>query len=998
MFMKLVRFLLIGTAVVAVLAIVAAIVVFTPSFQTWAVHEALARRPGLHLTIGRVDAGWSAVELRDVRFERNGTVLIAPAIEAKLPIAAVLTGNAVTLSRLVAKGWTLSLAKSQPTRANSAPANPATSSSITAAAAAAGFHGVFTDLRLPVDFAADGVQLEGTAVLPGPIGRAAVSVTGGGLQAGHEGKFVVDIRASIEEAVVSSIKFLGNVSAAMDTPRTFTRFAFNGAATATGAGLEHDVTLTIDASATRTGQGESYAANALGAGRELLALHGDFPAVTHRLVGTWKLDLRDADLMPFVPGRTWPTFTAAGNGQFESDPTFTTLHSTGRLDASADQLAALNPSFSGVGPLRVTAAFDFAQRGAVVVVTALDADIVGARPVAHVHAMQSFEFNPESGAVVATDPAHDLIGVSVDAIPLGWIKPFLPDLTVTGADVRGDFAATPRAGGLSIRAISPLVADHVTITRSGKTLLAGVDLSLLSSGDYTPHGWQAEIAAFVVKRGDVMLLSLDAKTGKLAGPAEPIKATGKLVANLAAWAAQPVFAGNLSLSRGEANVEFAASLGATKELQAKLAVTNLVSDSKATPAALPAISATVRADVTADGRIAFNAPISLVSGQRQSDLALTGTIAPANRQRTIEAQISSRQLFITDAKMLAALWTGNTTRGEKTTGGVRETVAPWSALEGVVTLDLKKLVYSDTFEIGDVTGRVRLTGGSMTFQNVQAGTGQGGAATINGSINFDHAAAEPYALTADLALTEFDPGPLFRALRPGELPTVEGRFNVTSRLAGRAKTVDALTASTGGSFELTSKGGVFRGLPVNISAPVEKMGRISGFIASASNAITSLTSKKEPPEIPSRAQAVSEFAKALYPINYDQLHVMVVRDAESNTVLRDFTLISPELRLTGTGQTLHTAGRLLDDSLAMEFRLRARGHDADVLKYLGLLEAQPDNLGYIGCTLPLKVGGTLGKPDASDLTSSLVALLTEKAGRGDKATDFLNKMIGRSPE
>ena len=77
----------------------------------------------------------------------------------------------------------------------------------------------------------------------------------------------------------------------------------------------------------------------------------------------------------------------------------------------------------------------------------------------------------------------------------------------------------------------------------------------------------------------------------------------------------------------------------------------------------------------------------------------------------------------------------------------------------------------------------------------------------------------------------------------------------------------------------------------------------------------------------------------------------------------------------------------------MEFKLRARGHTADLLKFLGKLEAQPDELGYSGCTLPLKVGGTLGKPDTSELNNALASLAIEKSGVLDKAGDLFNRLI-----
>ena len=59
-----------------------------------------------------------------------------------------------------------------------------------------------------------------------------------------------------------------------------------------------------------------------------------------------------------------------------------------------------------------------------------------------------------------------------------------------------------------------------------------------------------------------------------------------------------------------------------------------------------------------------------------------------------------------------------------------------------------------------------------------------------------------------------------------------------------------------------------------------------------------------------------------------------------------------------------------------------------------MLGAQPDDLGYAACTVPLNIRGTLGRPDTSELNSRLASLALEKGGVTDKAADLLNRLIG----
>jgi hypothetical protein len=285
--------------------------------------------------------------------------------------------------------------------------------------------------------------------------------------------------------------------------------------------------------------------------------------------------------------------------------------------------------------------------------------------------------------------------------------------------------------------------------------------------------------------------------------------------------------------------------------------------------------------------------------------------------------------------------------------------------------------------------------GMLKLEGLQAGLDGGGRANVNGTVTYNPTVARPYTLAADAVVKAFDPTPFFRAMSGDRPPTVEGKFDLTSKLVGSATTFADAVTQFGGEFQLSSKGGVFRGLPVNVSNIAETSGKIAAIIASVGTGISSITGKKDQAEVASKTEAVAELVKGWNPIMYDQLSVVVSRDAALNTTLKDFTLIAPEVRLSGSGTALHNAGAgVLDDSLAMEFTLRARGRQGDLLKYLGALEPQTDDLGYATCTVPLRVSGTLGKPDTSEVNGKLTALALEKSGFGDKAADFINKIRG----
>jgi len=1011
---KLVRLLVIAAAIAAVLLLVLVGVAMTSRFQTWAARKALASQPELKVQLGSVSAGLRKVELRDVHAEQDGAIVTLPSLSAELSTFDAGVNQKINLRRLVAKGWTIDLTRykfpsAAPSKTAGAPrrrefsllasayaADPA----LPAAAVTQVFQGVFAQAKLPVELSLDGVELEGDVLLPPAPGiaaaRAHLVFTGGGLAAGREGAFDFSVAVALSGAdvPVNSLNVSGRFTATMDTPRTFSRLGTKVDASAKGPQFPGGVKLSANVSAAHAGQSESYGISLAADRGQLVAIQAELPEGTHRLGGTWKLDLRAADLAPFALGRPLPVFEAMGEGRFDTDPAFAELHASGRLTGNADKLDVVKPELAAIGALKLSAEFDVAHSRDSIRVDRLVVALEGARPVVAVQGLQAFEFNLKTGDLKVADPARDLVGISLQGLPLAWAKPFLKDLVITGGDARGELAVGARNGGLTLRSREPLVIAGVSAVQAGAPLVRALDLSLTVSGDYTPQGWQAELAPFTVNSGGATLLSLAAKAGKLAGKDQPLKATGKFSTNLPAVLAQPVAASFTGvLVKGVAGGEFTASVDARQQYALRLALSDLVADPKLTAEKLPSITADLRADIAADGKITLAAPLLFERDGRKSDLALDGTLSPGKTGLTIDAKIASTQLFIEDVQVLAAPFSRPSASAAAATSvkpAGRDATPFWTGVGGSATFALKKVVYAQKFEISDVGGAVQIDAGELKLDGVRAGLGDGSDAKLGGGVTFDAKSDTPYALTANLALNNFDTAPLFRALNPGQPPTVEGKFTVTSQLAGRARNAGEFAERTRGDFNLTSKSGVFRGLPTNISAKVESAGKLASGVAFVGSLLGGGKNDKAIADVANKAQAVAEVSKLLSAIQYDQLNIVVSRDAALNTLLKDFTLIAPELRLEGGGQVLYRQdASLLEQPLAMQFKLRTRGRTADLMKFIGVLEAKTDELGYTACNLPLNVTGTLGKPDTTELQNAFGQLALERSG----ALDLLNRIM-----
>ncbi len=1016
---KLVRLLIIAALVSAVLVLALVGVALTSSFQTWAVRKAAASQPQLKARVGNVSAGFNTVELHDIHLEQDGAVIDLPSLTAELSTIKAGVSQQIDLRRLVAKGWTLDLTKykftpGKPGVVQAAPiprgfslvpsayAAPAAVAATTAAVTQV-FQGVFTQATLPVDLAVGDITLEGDILLPPAPGvtsaKAHLVFGGGGLAAQHEGVFSFTITVALTgpDVLVNSLAVTGRLTAAMDTPRTFTRLATKAEASAKGPQVPNGVKLLADIAAARGPQSETYAITVASEHAEIVSLQAEYPLATSRLAGAWKINARTADIAPFSLGRPLPQFDAVGSGKFDSDASFTALHLSGELKATADKLGVILPQLAAMGGVKLTAEFDVAHQQDALRVDRLTVALDGPGQVLAVQSLQAFEFNAKSGDLKVADPARELVGVSLRGVPLAWARPFLGDVTLTGDALHGELALSARNGGLTLRGREPLTITNLSVTRGSDALARAVDVSAAVSADYTPQGWQAELALLTLRSAGATLLTLETKAGQLVGANQPIKATGKLSTNLPALLAQPAMASLQGVfTQGALSAEFTANVAAKTEVGAKLAITDLVADPKLTAEKLPAITSDLHVALEADGRTTLTAPLIFERNGRKSDLSVEASVASAKAGLNVDAKVASTQLYVDDVQIFAAPFASPPSAAPATpvatTPAGRDTVPFWSGLNGSIALALKRVIYGDKFEVSDVGGTLKLDAGSLKLDGVRAGLGQGSDAKVNAAITFDGKTDTPYALTADVAVNNFDTVPLFNALNPNQPPTVEGKFTIASQLSGKARSVGELVERTNFDYSLTSKGGVFRGLPTSIAAKAESASRLASVVAIASNlgGLFGGGKSDKAGEIANKAQAVAEISSALSAIKYDQLNVVIARDASLNTLLKEFTLIAPEMRLQGTGQILYKPETpLLQQSLGMQFKLRARGHAGDLLKYVGVLDPKPDEIGYSAVNLPLNVTGTLEKPDTSELQNALTNLAVEKSG----ALDYLKGLI-----
>ncbi|HEX3730626.1 MAG TPA: hypothetical protein VHV47_12525, partial [Opitutaceae bacterium] len=183
--MKPLRALVAILAAALLLLAAAAVLALTPGFQTWAARRYLNAHPRWGLSVGRLSVRPAEADAADLRIERDGAVLTAPAVRLELPVADAVWRRRLPIRRLAAAGWTLDLSHFEdggaaaislrrPARGFLIPSAEAAQVSVPATIAL--FNGFFQKLRLPADLELEGLDLEGDVILPPAAGRPTARV------------------------------------------------------------------------------------------------------------------------------------------------------------------------------------------------------------------------------------------------------------------------------------------------------------------------------------------------------------------------------------------------------------------------------------------------------------------------------------------------------------------------------------------------------------------------------------------------------------------------------------------------------------------------------------------------------------------------------------------------------------------------------------------------------------------------------------------------------
>jgi hypothetical protein len=579
----------------------------------------------------------------------------------------------------------------------------------------------------------------------------------------------------------------------------------------------------------------------------------------------------------------------------------------------------------------------------------------------------------------------ELARINVGRLPLGLLARLRAGLTVSGTSSPDEFVFSAQGDRLTLKARSPLLFTDVTVTRGPRLLLDRVTLEFSPVVDLS-HGTISRVESGEVLMRDSSGTPLAKFTAELAQAAGAGR-RGSLTFNvdLPTLVAQPLFARAEALSAGQASGELRAAAlgGGAVQIEARATLNGLVvRDGGRT---LPVANLGFRGLAQADGRFSIQAPILIDSAGQRSDLNLAVEGSREGGAVNFDARLTGEHVELGDAALLAAaagepLGTeeagSNGAQGRALSPPAADELPFWSGWSGQLALDLKTVARGRDWTMSGLAGRLVVEPERIVLQKLAADFGGSSQVGAQGELAFA-AGLNPYHLAGDVTLSEFDLGRFFRALEPDRAPTVEGICTVQGRLEGAGLTLDDTVDRTHGQFALSGRKGVFRGLK-RASEKVSMASKAVQWSAALGSLLKTGKVKEAAEKVAGNGYFVDQLAQALAEFPYDQLSLKLVRDEALNLKINDVSLVSPDVRLVGSGQVTYEAGKsVLAQPLALTLNFSSRGRVEQILGKLRVLDGTRDELDYARAKEPVVLGGSLARPDPIPY---YLGLLAAKAG------------------
>lgn len=595
---------------------------------------------------------------------------------------------------------------------------------------------------------------------------------------------------------------------------------------------------------------------------------------------------------------------------------------------------------------------------------------------------QPLSIDTKSNTFSTPKPDTTTARVQVANVPLAWAGAVVKGGTFAGELVGGTLDVTLRSiTDVAATTTAPIVLRGVSVTMNNQAMLQNVDLAADFTGAKKDDAVTYDVRSVQVKQGPTQLAKLVLKGRASLGKKLAVAAKGTLEADAAALLAQPIVASYASLSRGTVDVTFDANVADTIQANTTVIARNLVAKQGNRP--LGDAELTLTATVQADGSSIVKVPFTLTNGSRKSDLMIDGKLAQANNRVTFDGKITSNLLVVDDLQPLAALAPASqpptkapnapqtaprnpTVRpsvpvvssagapsAPATSTTARDTQPFWNAFGGKVTVDLKRITYGPDYVISDVQGAATITSAQLALSSL-TGKFNDNPFKLGATVAFDEKQPKPYAMQAMANFANVDIGAILKAANPNDPPQLETTVTVTADIHGNGGTINDLAQQAYGKFDVSGSKGVLRALGKKGGGAVSIASTALGLLGAVRGSDTTV--------------ALADLAKKLDQLPFDRFGMHVERGADLNLNISSIEFVSPDTKVTGSGQITNQPGVPIQNQ-PLEVTLTIAGKDemAYLLNKAHMLGGQQDGDGYYEMSSKFTLKGTPAKPDSSDL-------------------------------
>ena len=373
---------------------------------------------------------------------------------------------------------------------------------------------------------------------------------------------------------------------------------------------------------------------------------------------------------------------------------------------------------------------------------------------------------------------------------------------------------------------------------------------------------------------------------------------------------------------------------------------------------------TVDVDLNTKGDGQVRIPVSIQRGNRVSKLAVqTDVPSLESRFDPFKISLTGDSVFLADLQSVGkalAGWAYGMQQLDTLEARAEPVVTsgvPWQGLSGDADLSIQQLILPQGHVLQGMNTKASVRPDSVSLTSFNSEIDRG-TIQAKGDLIYTEKNREPYTLRVEGAINNI-PSDL---LDLGSGSPITGNWKGSLYMLGQAEELEGLANSVQLSLDVEGSSGLLQFSKINENADkaakVMQLGALLGaFIQDE------------------RITAVTEMTQYLQRVPYDSIRFKVDRSADGKVAVNEFTVIGPELLLTGKGAVdAYDWASLADGALNMNLSMGTKGRFGQNAAILGLTGEQLAG-DYQLWRRPINISGTLSNPNYAALKDMILGAI-----------------------